>query len=479
MNRLLFLIIFTIINTGLLQAKQETPVVTRAAGDSLPSAAQLTLVTGDSLPPTPVLTKALRDTLQEHLKLVRRFSTNTRSTDFKQARAHCRRVLFLNDSLQLRNADYLAAAGDLEDLAFNYERNKPALGGKTDQTVCLAAAKQCYLYYREAFALYRDDAQRYGKNGVKQQQRIQQVAMQLFLLTNGFQVNAGQSYKKKDLRTTLDEFQLALDGCRSEFLLGAYQADSKRFADYATFLADSTQCRVLYNCATLSSALGDLDASLAYYDSLKARDYELDKVYRNTLAIHTSRSDTLSMISELVDAIDKLPAEIWYQKNLLQLFLDRQQWSDAERMADRCIATDSTDAQSFAIRGQLYEMGGDIPQAMTHYLHSYALDSAQCEVCSYIGRIHYNRAVTLKQQLYDQRRFKQIDAEVQPVYDQALPWYERAFQYDTAHRDQSIAMAIREILYSRFTKDRCPDRAKLIVKYNKVSKAYGLPEFGK
>lgn len=450
MKRILFLIIFTIINTGLLQASQETPVVT----------------------------KALKDTIQEHLKLVRRFSTNTRSIDIKQARAHCKRLLFLNDSLQLSDADYLAAAGDLEDIAFNYERNKPALGGKTDQNACLAAAKQCYLYYLQAFQLYRDDAERYGKNGLKQQRRIQPIALQYYLLTNGFQVNASLSYKQGNLATTLQEFRLGLDGSDSDFLREAYQTDTRRFADFEKYMADSTRCRVIFNCATLSSALGSLDESLAYYDTLKVRNYELDKVYRNTVAIQTARQDTTMLVSELQQAIEALPTDLWYQKNLLQIYLDRQEWTDAERMADQCFETDSTDAPTLAIRGQLYELRGDIPQAMTSYLRSYSLDSTQCNVCSYIGRIHYNRAVTLKQQLYDQRMFKQIDRQVQPIYDQALPWFERAFVYDTERKDRSIPTAIREILYSRFTKDRCPNRAQLIAHYNEVSIAYGLTPFG-
>ena len=116
---------------------------------------------------------------------------------------------------------------------------------------------------------------------------------------------------------------------------------------------------------------------------------------------------------------------------------------------------------------------------MLYYLRSYDLDSTQANVCSYIGRIHYNQAVALKAKLYDQRKFKQIDKELQPIYEQALPWYERAFQYDTMHQDKTIPVAIREILYSRFTQARCPNRAELIDQYNEVSRAYGLAEFGK
>lgn len=454
MKRFVSLLLFIIINMGLLRAEEAQQEA-------------------------PVFTKALRDTIQEHLKLARRFSTNVRRADFKVARRHINRVMQLNDSLHIDLPDYYVAAGDVEDLAFNYERNKPASGGKMDEATALAAAKQCYQYYHKAYDLYEAASPKtIGKDEMKQQARIAQIGMQYFLLTNGFQVNAGQSYKKGDLDTTLDEFRMTFDGSRSSFLNTAYRSDTKRFGAFETFLADSTRCRALYNCATVASALGRLDESLIYYDSLKVKGYEPEKVYRNTVAIYSSRRDTVMLITELMSAIETLPREPWFQRNLLQIYLDKQRWTEAEKVADRCIKVDSTDAQTIGVRGQLYELRGDVDKALATYLRSYELDTTQANVCSFIGRIYYNKAVKLKTELYNQRRFKQIDHELQPIYSEALPWYERAYQYDTMHQDKTIPTAIREILYSRFTQARCPNRTELIEQYNEVSRAYGMPIFG-
>lgn len=489
MNRFTSIFILLFINMGLLLAKQETPVVSNIKDDAtVLFSSQDTLVSLvdvkdsiENLPSAesskPVLTKALKDSIQERLKLARRFSTNTRSTNFKLARRHIERVLQLSDSLQLDNADYYAAAGDVEDLAFNFERNKPAMGGKMDEAACLLSAKNCYLYYVKAFDLYRADEERYGKAGIKQQQRLQQKGIQYYLQTNGFLVNAGLSYKKGDLKTTLEEFRLSFEGSISPFLCEAFDSDPKHLSAFETFLADSTQCRALYNCATVSSALGLMDESLAYYDSLKIRGYAPEKVYRNTLSIYSARRDTIMIMTELIRAIETMPEDTWFQKNLLQIYLDRRQWNEAEAIADRALSVDSLDAQTMCVRGQLYEMRGNIELAMINYLRSYELDSTQANVCSYIGRIHYNRAITVKNDLYNQRKFKQIDKEVQPIYSEALPWYQRAYRYDNLRIDASIPLAIREILYSRFTQAKCSNRTELIEEYNEVSRAYGLTEF--
>lgn len=449
MKKLLTVIIFTIINTGLLLSEQETPVVT----------------------------KALRDSIGLHVKMASRYSTNARTMDFRQARAHVRRFLFLSDSLQAPDANLLVAAADVEDLFFNAERNNPALGKKMDEAACLAAAKQAYLYYYQAYRMFETDAERYRKSDLKQQKRLQQMAMQYYLLTKGFHVNAMQSFQKKLLPQALDEFRISLDGSYCNMLHEAYAADRKRYSDYEEYLTDSVRCRTLYNCATISSALDSLDVALAYYDSLKVRKYESDRIYRQVLAIHALRQDTTSMLRELKQATRDLPLETWYKKNLLQIYLDRQQWNDAEGVAQACMLADSTDAVTMCILGQLREMHGHEDEALSCYLRSYALDSTQVNVSSFIGRIHYNRAVKIKNELYNARKFKQIDAEVQPVFDLALPWYLRAYELDTTRQDSSIPSALREILYSRFTKTRCPNRAELIAKYNEISKAYGLREF--
>lgn len=148
-------------------------------------------------------------------------------------------------------------------------------------------------------------------------------------------------------------------------------------------------------------------------------------------------------------------------------------------MADRCISVDSLDAQTLGVRGQLYEMRGEIERALADYLKSYDLDSTQATVCSYLGRIYFNRAVKERQRLYDARLFKEVDAAIQPLYEEALPWYQRAYHNDEMRLDRSIPTAIREILYSRFTQAKCPNRAELIAQYDEVSRAYGMNEFGK
>lgn len=424
------------------------------------------------------LSKAMRDSLSNRMKLTTRAIGNARTNNIKEARKHAKRLLFLADSLQQPMGDYYAQAGLVEDMAFNYERNKPATGGKTDEKECLAAAKQCYIYYKNAYDAYQTAPEAYNKKSFKAIPNLQQTAMNYYILTKGFQVNAGQSYAQKKSEQSLDEFRMSLDGSLSHFLIDVYHQDSVRNNKFATYMADSTQCRTLMNCATITTALGRFNESLAYYDSLKIRHFDPERVYRNTFSIYANQEDSASMRKELKEAIEVMPEDLWFQKNLLQIHIDYQEWDTAKVVADRIIEIDSTDVLVLNIVGQLHEIENHPFEALEIYLKSFALDSLQADVCSHIGRIYYNRVVQTKEKLFNQRKTSQYYSKLSPLYEVAREWYQRAYELDTEYKDQTIAQALREILYFRFTQTNCPNRAELIALYNDVSKNYGLTIFG-
>lgn len=424
------------------------------------------------------LSKAYRDSLALHVKLTNRSIGNARTINIPVARKHVNRLLFLADSLQQPMAEYYALAAQVEDMSFNYERNKPATGGMTNEKECLSAAKQCYLYNEKAYNEFLNNPEAYNKKSLKSVTALQQKALSYYILTKGFQVNAGQSFKEKNLEQSLEEFLISFNGSQSPFLLDVYKNDSITYKGFATYLADSTQCRTLSNCASITTALSRFEESLAYYDSLKVRQYQPDKVYRNTLSIYATLTDTTAMKNELRSAIEIMPEDTWFQKNLLQLHIDKHEWDSAKVVADHIVELDSTDVLVLNIVGQLHEIEEHPFEALQIYLKSYALDSMQMDVCSHIGRIYYNRVVQTKEKLFNQRKTHQANSKLTPLYDQAGDWFDRAYALDTEYKDPTIAQALREILYFHFTQTKCPNRAELIARYNEISRNYGLKEFG-
>ena len=76
--------------------------------------------------------------------------------------------------------------------------------------------------------------------------------------------------------------------------------------------------------------------------------------------------------------------------------------------------------------------------------------------------------------MVEARQFSKIYDVVVPMYEKALPYYNKAFENDKERKDESIALAIRTILYKRFQSPKCRNAKQLIRRYNEVSRAYGM-----
>ena len=222
------------------------------------------------------LSKAMRDSLNMRMKLTTRAIGNARSNNIKEARKHVKRLLFLADSLQQPMGDYYAQAGLVEDMAFNYERNKPALGGKMNEKECLAAAKQCYLYYQQAFEAYQQNPDAYNKKSFKSLTALQSTAMNYYLLTKGFHVNAGQSFAEKKLEQSLEEFLMSFNGSQSPFLIDVYNLDPVKMNGFATYYWES-------NRGAEVDFVIQLDGKLIPIEVKSGKDYTRHSALDNTM----------------------------------------------------------------------------------------------------------------------------------------------------------------------------------------------------
>ena len=171
------------------------------------------------------------------------------------------------------------------------------------------------------------------------------------------------------------------------------------------------------------------------------------------------------------------PENNWYGRNLLNIYLDRKEYAEAAGFIDNIIATDPDNATFVDLKGRLLEMQNDIDGAQACYKRATELDPTSASSWSNLGRIYFNKAQAVEDELYTKKKWDDGDKVAGPMYNEALPFYENAFAFDTERKDNTIANAMRSILYKQFQKPSCPNKKELIAKYNEVSAAYGLPEF--
>lgn len=407
------------------------------------------------------------------------FSKNVRTYNIKKARASVEQAINLVEDNDLSYPEVYWTAAQVEDYAFNYERNRPALlGQEVKMDDLLQAASRCYGYCMKTYELISIDPEQHNKlKGLGR--KAQEKAMSYYLATKGFLVQANNSYQDGAMKGALFYFSRSADGGIRDMLRSLYESKGGKndYEKFGYYCSDSTICKALYNCAVIATAIDSVSMAIGYYNQLKDRHYDQKKVYANTISLYAQIKDTTSLLRELEQAMNDMPEDVAYPKQILQIYLDKNNWGRAERIGNVINKRFPNDLECIVLQGQLFERRGKLDRALDYYMRAYEQDPLHESVCSYIGRIYMRRSQELYQELYEQVRFEDIDRQVPPLEDKALKWFRLAYQNDLKHVDQLIPGAMREVLYKRFTDARCQNKDELIAEYNRVSRDYGYPTF--
>lgn len=407
------------------------------------------------------------------------YSKNVRTYNIKKARSSVEQAIEMVEENNLSYPEVYWTAAQVEDYAFNYERNRPALLGQSvKMDDVLQAASRCYGYCQKAYELISIDPDQHKKmKGIGR--KAQEMAMKYYLATKGFLVQANNCYQDEAMKWALFYFSRSYDGGTRDMLTSLYESKNgkKDYEKFGYYCADSTICKALYNCAVIASAIDSLRLAIYYYDRLRDRNYDKSKIYANTISLYSQVGDTTSLLRELERAMNDMPQESVYPKQMLQIYLDQQNWGRAERIGNLINKRFPNDLECIVLQGQLFERRGKLDKALDYYLKAYEIDPLHESVCSFIGRIYMRRSQERYQELYEQVRLDEIERVVPPLQDKALKWFRLAYDNDLHHKDMLIPNAMREVLYKRFTDARCPNKDELIAEYNKVSTDYGFPTF--
>lgn len=408
------------------------------------------------------------------------YSKNVRTYNIKKARSSVEQAIELVEENDLSYPEVYWTAAQVENFAFNYERNRPALvkGQSIKMDDVLQAASRCYGYCMKAYEIMSIDPDQHKKlKGLGH--KVQALAMDYYLATKGFLVQANNSYQDGALKGALFYFSRSYDGGTRDMLCSLYEGKNghKNYEKFGHYSADSTICKALYNCAVIATAIDSVKLAIYYYDRLKDRHYDRAKIYANTISLYAQLKDTTALLNELDQAMNDFPDEAVYPKQILQIYLNQNNWGRAERIGNVINKRFPNDLECIVLQGQLCERRGKLDRALDYYFKAYELDPLQESLCMFIGRIYMRRSQDLYQKLYEEVKLDEIDRVVPPLQDKALKWFRMAYEMDLNHKDELIPMAMREVLYKRFTDARCTNKNELIDEYNKVSRDYGYPTF--
>ena len=133
-----------------------------------------------------------------------------------------------------------------------------------------------------------------------------------------------------------------------------------------------------------------------------------------------------------------------YVRILINAYLNAQNYEGANKIIDEAIANDPNSAELVNLKGCLVENQSSIEEALPFFKKAVELDPTSSKANFDLGRYYYNKAVKVRDEKTDLAG-AELAKLTNPLYQQALPYLEKAFELDNTNYDAKNAL--RAIYY--------------------------------
>ncbi len=372
----------------------------------------------------------------------------TEKPDFKQARTSIQEAL-AGESAEDVKAWYVA--GNIEQRYFEKENGQAQYGLKANEAEMYQALSNGYKYYRQAVAL---DTLPNEKGKVKPKY-VKNIAKDLLANSDGY-INGGVYYfNNQDYKKAYDMWNTFIE------------IRDLPFVDAKNLPADSIYAMLEYNAALAALNSGDRELTLQALLRAKGNGYEQNNVYKFLVGQYEIACDTTNLVALLnegntlfgtMDVTGTNPdgttftqKENYYSLRLINLYIAANEYDRAITTLNEVIGNDPENPELWNVKGQLLEAQNDIEGAIDCFNKALELNPKFALALGNMGRMYFNQAVEknneLSEKITNTADFNAAkEAEVLPLYRQALPFYEKAHELDANEREYMVAL--RSIYYN-------------------------------
>ncbi len=371
---------------------------------------------------------------------------STESPDFAGARELI--GLALEDESTKGLADTWYWAGMIGYKENEYLMTQGLLTGKTDDEAKGKAVCESYKYFVKADKMAMTPViDKKGKEKVdtKTHKNIQQKMLEYYnaqdLVKYGIVLN-----DRRDFAKAYEVFKMHVDIPDLEMM----QEEKIQ----AKLPKDTIYEQYLYYTGLFATQAGMHPEAIAIFEKMKNGNYEAIAVNQFLYQEYVELKDTVNFVRVLKDAIEKFPAEPWFLQNLINFYIFSGQEQTAIDYLDKAIEREPNVAQYYHIRGNLEENAKEYEAALKDFDAALALDPTLADAQAGKGRVYYNRAVKMNEDaayISDNREYKKALQEMDEVFAQSLPFFEKAHELDPENRSYMITL---KTLYYRMHMDQ-------------------------
>ena len=216
---------------------------------------------------------------------------------------------------------------------------------------------------------------------------------------------------------------------------------------------DTTYEQYKYYAAIFAVQAEMHEEAVAVLETMKDGEYEAISVNQFLYQEYVALKDTAKFVQTLQDAIVRFPGEPWFLQNLINYYIFSGQEQTAVEYLAKAIEREPNVAQYHHIKGNLDENLGNYDAALADFDEALRCDPNLADAMAGKGRVYYNQAVKLNEAaalIQDNKAYKKALDEMNGVFRQSLPFFEKAHEMEPENRDYMIVL---KGLYYRFHDD--------------------------
>ena len=342
--------------------------------------------------------------------------------DFKGAREDIKPAL--TDSITKKQALTWHVAGTIGYKENEAELKKQMLGQKFDADVKGKAIMESYEYFLKAYELDGLPNAK-GKIKPKFQKDIKAKIKEYYTTQANLVAYGAHLFEKKDYPATVKVFETYLGIPELPMMNGELKPDS-------------TYYMIKYYTA-IASTNGDMnDKAIAYYEDLKDDGYEELIVHQLLYEEYMKKKDTVNFVKTLKAGFEKFPNEPWFLQNLINYYIFSNQTKDAIVYLNAAIQRDPNKAEYQFIKGNLDENMGNLEDARKAFDRAIEIDPKQADAYAGIGRLIYNKGVSMSDaanEIRDNKLYNAAKKKADAVFAESITYFKKAAELKPAEME--------------------------------------------
>ena len=313
--------------------------------------------------------KALKKEFDGYMKVAKKNSQSDPATGVKPNVPVALEAIKKAEAMSLSNdnAEFYLLAGQVEYIAFQEAAQA------SDYPGYAAAAQAGFNYFSKAYDLSLND-----KKLTKFVAPAQKGALDIYSQTSGLSMIGNVFYQTKEYDKCLAAFRTAKTAFNIPVIASqrSHPVSELTIAQYA---ADSTINNLSLNCFSVAQYMLN-DTTEAINELIFLKDRVADETTTNqvlqALALdYYALDDTVKFEATLKEGVKRLPSEPWYITNLINLYIGRNDLNAASEFLDKAIESDPNNADLIRTKGLLLEQQEKIEEALPYYEAAFSFDS--------------------------------------------------------------------------------------------------------